>query len=191
MSTGPAQNPKRREFYDRIGKHDKAPLWEVLGALVPKTPVTPCLPALWKYREVRPYLMESGELISAEEAERQLREAYDEGAGRLGLLTRLVMAMGQKATRALAIDHAGLAIFSTALAMASGQERSLTVLSFADRQFARLALALRAAGLKQQAVEEQFLYLHPEISLPDGFDRLRADRAAALLAGSRPEAAVL
>jgi hypothetical protein len=65
------------------------------------------------------------------------------------------------------------------------------VLSFADRQFARLALALRAAGLKQQAVEEQFLYLHPEISLPDGFDRLRADRAAALLAGSRPEAVAL
>ena len=63
------------------------------------------------------------------------------------------------------------------------------MLSFADRQFARLALALRAAGLKQQAVEEQFLYLHPEIALPDGFDRLRADRAAALLAGSRPEAA--
>lgn len=126
---------------------------------------------------------------AAEEVERQLRESYDESAGRLGLLTRLVMAMGQKATRALAIDHAGLAIFSTALAMASSQDRALTVLSFADRQFARLALALRAAGLKQQAVEEQFLYLHPEIALPDGFDLLRADRAAALLADSRPEAA--
>ena len=133
---------------------------------------------------------QADESEAAEEAERKLREGYDERAGRLGLLARLVMAMGQKAVRALAIDHAGLAIFSTALAMASGQERSLTVLSFADRQFARLALALRAAGLKQQAVEEQFLYLHPEISLPDGFDRLRADRAAALLAGSRPEAAL-
>ena len=99
------------------------------------------------------------------------------------------MAMGQKAVRALAIDHAGLAIFSTALAMASGQDRAVTVLSFADRQFARLALALRAAGLKQQAVEEQFLFLHPEIALPDGFDMLRADRAAALLAASRAAAA--
>lgn len=126
---------------------------------------------------------------AAAEAERQLRDDYEEGAGRLGLLTRLVMAMGQRAVRALAIDHAGLAIFSTALAMAARQERSLTVLSFADRQFARLALALRAAGLKQQAVEEQFLYLHPEIALPDGFEMLRADRAAALLAGSQPEAA--
>jgi hypothetical protein len=126
---------------------------------------------------------------AAAQAERQLRDGYDESAGRLGLLTRLVMAMGQRAVRALAIDHAGLAIFSTALAMASRQERAIAVISFADRQFARLALALRAAGLKQQAVEEQFLYLHPEIALPDGFDTLRADRAAALLAASHPEAA--
>src|SRR5262245_1187829 len=71
-STGPAQNPKRRAFYDRIGRHDLAPLWEVLATLVPKAPVTPCVPALWKYHEVRPYLMEAGELISAEEAERRV-----------------------------------------------------------------------------------------------------------------------
>src|SRR5688500_4110902 len=53
---------------------------------------------------------------AAAEAEGRLREVYDEGSARLGLLTRLVMAMGQRAVRALAIDHAGLAIFSTALA---------------------------------------------------------------------------
>lgn len=125
---------------------------------------------------------------AAGQAAQQLRDGYEEGAGRLGLLTRLVMTLGQKAARALAIDHAGVAIFATALAMASGQARGLTVLSFADRQFARLALALRAAGLRQQAVEAQFLFLHPEIALPDGFDAVRADRAAALLSASRPEA---
>jgi hypothetical protein len=125
----------------------------------------------------------------AEAVEQDLRAVYDESAGRLGLLAQVVMAMGQKATRALAIDHAGLAIFATALAMASRQERDLTVLSFVDRQFARLALSLRAAGLKQQAVEEQFLFLHPEVALPEGFDLVRADRAAALLAGSQPEPA--
>lgn len=122
--------------------------------------------------------------------EQHLRESYDEGASRLSLLTRLIMALGPKATRALSIDHAGLALFATALALASGQERELTVLSFADRQFARLALGLRAAGLKQQAVEEHFLYLHPQVALPNGFDTLRPDRAAALLASSRPEAAI-
>jgi hypothetical protein len=53
-----------------------------------------------------------------------------------------------------------------------------------DRQFARLALTLRAAGLKQAEVEEQLLYLRPDVALPEGFDRLRADLATALLAGS-------
>lgn len=126
----------------------------------------------------------------AVEVERRVQGSYDEGCSRLGLLTRLIMTLGPKATRALSIDHAGLALFATALALASGQERELTVLSFADRQFARLALGLRAAGLRQQAVEEHFLYLHPEVALPEGFDSLRPDRAAALLAGSRPEAAI-
>ena len=125
----------------------------------------------------------------AEAVERDLRAAYDESSGRLGLLARVVMAMGQRATRALAIDHAGVGIFATALSMASRQERDVTILSFADRQFARLALSLRAAGLKQQAVEEQFVFFHPEVALPQGFEMLRADRAAALLADSQPEAA--
>ena len=125
----------------------------------------------------------------AEAVERDLRAAYDESFGRLGLLARVVMAMGQRATRALAIDHAGVGIFATALSMASRQERDVTILSFADRQFARLALSLRAAGLKQQAVEEQFVFFHPEVALPQGFEMLPADRAAALLADSQPEAA--
>jgi len=125
---------------------------------------------------------------AAEGAERQLRDDYQEGAGRLGLIARLVIGMGQKAPRALAIDHAGLAIFATALAMASGQERDLVVLSFSERQYARLALSLCAAGLKQQAVLEQFLFLHPDVSLPEGFEVLRTDRAVALLAASQPEA---
>jgi hypothetical protein len=122
-------------------------------------------------------------------AEAALRAKFDEGNSRVGLLTRLVTGMGGGAIAALAIDHSGVAIFLTALAVGSGQNRDLTVLSTNDRQLARLALALRAAGLKPQAIEEQFLYLHPEIALPEGFDQLRADRAAALLSASAPYAA--
>ena len=48
------------------------PLWEVLHALVPPAPATPCQPALWKYADVRPYLMQSGQLITAEEAVRRV-----------------------------------------------------------------------------------------------------------------------
>lgn len=122
-------------------------------------------------------------------AETALRAKFDEANSRLGLLARLVTGMGGGVIAALAIDHAGAAIFLTALAIGSGQGRDLAVLSTNDRQLARLALALRAAGLQPQAVEEQFLYLHPDIELPEGFEQLRVDRAAALLSASAPHAA--
>jgi hypothetical protein len=128
---------------------------------------------------------EAGEQdAAAVAAERHLRDNFDASRGRLGLMSRLVMRMGKTAPRALDVGHAGLAIFATALGMASAQPRDLAVLSFSDRQFARLALAMRAAGLKQAAVEAQFLYFHPEIALPEGFDKLTADRAAIMLAAA-------
>jgi hypothetical protein len=117
-------------------------------------------------------------------AETAIRKGYDEGATRLGLIARLVTGMGGGAVAALSVTHAGPAIFLTAMALASGQDRDRAVVATNESQLARLALALRAAGLKPQAVEEQFLALHPEVALPDGFERLGADRAAALLAVS-------
>ncbi len=62
----------RQDLYRRIDKHHLAPLWEVLHALIPDQPATPCRPALWKYREIRPYLMEAGKLITAREAIRRV-----------------------------------------------------------------------------------------------------------------------
>ena len=125
---------------------------------------------------------------AGEQAERRLRLAYQEGAGRLGLLSRLVVGLEGEGGRALAFDYAGVAIFSTALALACGHERELTLLSFADRQFSRFALALRAAGLGQQAMAQQFLFLHPDIALPTGFEMVPPERAAAILAGPLPDA---
>jgi gentisate 1,2-dioxygenase len=63
---------ERKAFYDAISAHSMTPLWEVLHALVPQSPSTPCQPALWKYTDVRPFLMKSGELITAEEAVRRV-----------------------------------------------------------------------------------------------------------------------
>ena len=120
----------------------------------------------------------------AEQAERAVRSRYDEGRGRIGLIARLVGAMGGGATAALAAGHAGVAIFLSALAIASGQNRDMAVLATNEGQLARLALALRAAGLQPRMIEEQFVSLHPEVALPEGFDQLGSDRAAALLSRS-------
>ena len=71
-SVQPQTASARKAFYKRIDKENLTPLWEVLGALVPKQPSTPCVPALWRYAGIRCHLMESGELITAREAERRV-----------------------------------------------------------------------------------------------------------------------
>jgi gentisate 1,2-dioxygenase len=63
---------EREAFYRRIGKAHITPLWEAMQALVPRQPKSPCVPALWKYAQVRPWLMESGSLITAKEAVRRV-----------------------------------------------------------------------------------------------------------------------
>ena len=68
----PSISSARQELYRRMDKQNLAPLWEVLHNLIPNEPSTPCRPALWKYREARPYLMEAGKLITAKEAIRRV-----------------------------------------------------------------------------------------------------------------------
>ena len=62
----------REQLYRDMDPHHLTPLWEVLHALVPQKPATPCVPALWTYDEVRPFLMRAGEAITAEEAVRRV-----------------------------------------------------------------------------------------------------------------------
>jgi len=68
----PSVASERQDLYRRMDKQNLAPLWEVLHNLIPNEPATPCKPALWKYREARPYLMEAGKLITAKEAIRRV-----------------------------------------------------------------------------------------------------------------------
>ena len=63
---------RRQQYYEAISQRNLTPLWEVLGALVPKSPTTPVLPALWRYAEIREQVLEAGRLITAAEAERRV-----------------------------------------------------------------------------------------------------------------------
>jgi gentisate 1,2-dioxygenase len=65
-------HPDRVRLYEDMSPHHLTPLWEVLHALVPPQPKTPCVPALWKYDDVRPFLMRAGAAITAEEAIRRV-----------------------------------------------------------------------------------------------------------------------
>ena len=67
-----ANEPGRADFYQRAATQHLAPLWRVLHGLVTEVPVPRCVPAHWRYADVRPYVMESCSQISTEEAERRV-----------------------------------------------------------------------------------------------------------------------
>ena len=60
----PQTADERRRFYAEISASNLTPLWEVLHALVPTTPKSPCVPAHWRYADIRPSL--SGVRFEAE-----------------------------------------------------------------------------------------------------------------------------
>ncbi len=91
--TGTEERPRalhtaRAEFYSRLDKDNLTPLWEVLHALVPPEPQTGCLPALWKYADIRPFIMESGGLITAMEAIRRVLILENPGMRGQSCITR-------------------------------------------------------------------------------------------------------
>ncbi len=72
MQTAQDVQNQRQRFYDKIHPAHLTPLWEVLHEVVTKTPKTPCLPHLWKWADVRGWLLEAGDMITAQEAERRV-----------------------------------------------------------------------------------------------------------------------
>jgi gentisate 1,2-dioxygenase len=68
----PESSAERREYYQRLAQKHAAPLWEVLGDLIPAQPRPMASPALWRYQEMRALLLEAGTLITPQEAERRV-----------------------------------------------------------------------------------------------------------------------
>ncbi len=71
-SHAPASKETRQAFYDKLAPKDLSPLWEVLKGLILPTPKSQCVPHAWRFKDVRPLLMEAGGLLTAEEAERRV-----------------------------------------------------------------------------------------------------------------------
>ena len=87
----PAPTPSdadRAAFYRRMDADNLAPLWEVLHALVPPAPQSPCKPGHWDYQAIRPYIMESGRAITAREAVRRVLILENPGMRGQSAITR-------------------------------------------------------------------------------------------------------
>jgi gentisate 1,2-dioxygenase len=67
-----SSNATREAYYGRADTQSLAPLWTRLKSLVPEQPTPVGVAHRWAYADVRPYVLESAEHISAREAERRV-----------------------------------------------------------------------------------------------------------------------
>lgn len=124
-------------------------------------------------------------LDDATRAEARLRSDYEEGASRLALLARLVAMAGAMPVPMPAIEDAGVALWLSALAERSGEDRDRTACAAADPSLGRLLLTLRAAGAAPADAERQALRAQPDAVLPRGLDDIGTREAAQWLAEAR------
>jgi gentisate 1,2-dioxygenase len=92
MEPAPALTNARADFYARIAERSMAPLWQVLKGLITPEPKSPAVPALWRYAEIRPFILEAGELITAKEAERRVLILENPGMKGSSAITRTLYA---------------------------------------------------------------------------------------------------
>ncbi|MCA8928741.1 MAG: gentisate 1,2-dioxygenase [Alphaproteobacteria bacterium] len=78
---------ERAAFYDTIRPQSLTPLWEVMAGLITPEPQSGCRPVHWSYPAVRPHVLASGAIISAEEAERRVLVLENPGLAGLSRAT--------------------------------------------------------------------------------------------------------
>jgi hypothetical protein len=118
---------------------------------------------------------------AAERAAAALRDRFDEARTREALLTRTLLASDGGMAAALDPAGAGIALFASALALATGIERRTVILSLVEGQAPRLALMLAAAGLDPARVEGVVDLFHPGVPLGPVAAGMGRDHALALL----------
>ncbi|MEE2995919.1 MAG: gentisate 1,2-dioxygenase [Pseudomonadota bacterium] len=82
----------RADFYGRMAEQNMTPLWEVLHTLLAEAPVTAAVPHKWDYDLCRPYIIESADVISAEEAERRVMVLENPGLEEKSCITEALYA---------------------------------------------------------------------------------------------------
>ena len=111
----------------------------------------------------------------------ELQRDYDEAVSRIGLLARLAATMRRGAVAALALEHAGAALFASALAALVGMPRVDAVLACQEGQGARLALLLRAADIDAEPIARQLSLVDPAAHPPRGIGAITPGRARQML----------
>jgi len=67
-------------YYAKLGDFDVQPLWTAKG-LMKAEPERLGVPFVWRYSEVQPLLLEAGDVVTAEEADRRVLMLLNPGLG--------------------------------------------------------------------------------------------------------------
>jgi len=61
-----------QDVIEGASKVNAVPLWPQMVKYNPPAPNPKCVPHIWRYDEVRPYLIRAGELVKEKDAERRV-----------------------------------------------------------------------------------------------------------------------
>lgn len=67
-----SESPQVAAYYAGLAAHGVQPLWRQLGTLLPDAPHSAAAAHIWRYDELRELLLQAGQIVSAEEAERRV-----------------------------------------------------------------------------------------------------------------------
>ena len=66
-----------------LEKTDTLPLWAQMAKLNPPAPNPRCVPHVWRYDNVKPYLLRAGHLVTEKQAERRVLMLVNPNRGEL------------------------------------------------------------------------------------------------------------
>jgi gentisate 1,2-dioxygenase len=66
------QPPRETELLARAAEYHTKPLWAQMSRLNPPLPNPKCRPHVWDYEQIRPTLLQAGEIITEKQAERRV-----------------------------------------------------------------------------------------------------------------------
>lgn len=78
-----SREQKATKLLSQLHSTNTSPLWAQMSKLNPPAPNPTCIPHIWKYGEIKPYLLRAGELITEKQAERRVLMLVNPARGRL------------------------------------------------------------------------------------------------------------
>lgn len=86
------QGRSAEDYYAGLPEFEVAPLWKSMKKLLSQEPQSKAVAHLWRYEEIRPQLMEAGDVVTAEEAERRVLMLMNPGLDGKAAATNMLYA---------------------------------------------------------------------------------------------------